>query len=52
MRSVIYAATRYGYYVQVIDGGEIVYEYTAGNHQKESQAVIDHSSPYAVRLDS
>lgn len=31
MQVVIYAATRYGYCVQVIDGGDIVYEYTAGN---------------------
>jgi hypothetical protein len=49
MRSVIYAATGCGYCVQVIDGGEVVYEYTAGNHQKESQAVIDPSSPRAVK---
>jgi len=50
MSSVIYAATRCGYSVQAIDGGEIVYEYTAGNHQKESQAVVDPRSPNAVNL--
>ncbi len=31
MQFVIYAATRCGYRVQVIDGGEIVHEYSAGN---------------------
>ncbi len=50
MRNVIYAATGHGYRVQVIDGGEVVYEYSAGNHQMESQAVIDPSSPHAVNL--
>jgi hypothetical protein len=49
MRNVIYAATGCGYCVQVIDGGDVIYEYTAGNHQKESQAVIDPSSPRAVK---
>ena len=44
MKTIRYAATRYGYCVQVIDDGEIVYEYTAGNCQTESQAVIDPSS--------
>lgn len=41
MKGVIYAATRYGYCVQVIDGGEVVYDYTAGNHQRESQTAVD-----------
>ena len=50
MRSVIYAATDCGYCVQVIDGGEIVHEYTAGNHQRESQTFVDRRSPQAVRL--
>jgi len=50
MQNVIYAATKFGYCVQVIDGGEIIYEYTAGIHQIESQTVIDPSSPQAVRL--
>ena len=49
MKSVIYAATGYGYCVQVIDGGEVVYEYTAGNHQKESQTFVDPCSPNAVK---
>ena len=39
MQTVIYAATKYGYSVQVVDGNGIDYEYTAGNHQLESQAV-------------
>jgi len=50
MRSVIHAATDQGYCVQVIDGGEVVYEYTAGNHQKESQTFVDPRSPNAVTL--
>lgn len=50
MRAVIYAATRSGYCVQVIDGGEVVYEYTAGNHQRESQTAVNPCSPNAVRL--
>ena len=50
MQNVIYAATGYGYCVQVIDGGEVVYDYSAGNHQMESQAFVDPRSPNAVRL--
>ena len=50
MRNVIYAATRCGYCVQVIDGGEVIYEYAAGNHQKESLAVVDPRSSNAVNL--
>ena len=50
MPSVIYAATRLGYCVQVVDRGEIAYEYTAGNHRMESQTVTDPRSPNAVRL--
>ncbi len=49
MQSVIYAATRYGYCVQVLDGGQVVYEYTAGNCWKESSSIIDPKSPHAVR---
>lgn len=50
MQNVIYAATGYGYCVQVVDGGEIIHEYTAGNHQQESQTLVDPRSPQAVRL--
>ena len=50
MNSVIYAATRHGYSVQAIDDGEVVYEYVAGNCQKESTAIIDSSSTHAVKL--
>ena len=49
MQTVSYAATRYGYCVQVIDGGKIVYEYSAGNCWKESPTVIDLNSRHAVR---
>jgi hypothetical protein len=48
MPSVLYAATRYGYCVQVIDGGQIVDEYSAGNCWQESSSVIDPSCPHAV----
>jgi hypothetical protein len=50
MPSVIYAATRLGYAVQVIDRGGIVYEYTAGNCGLESQVVVAPHSPNAVKL--
>ena len=49
MQSISYAATRYGYCVQVLDGGRVIYEYTAGNCWKESTTTIDPGSPYAVR---
>ena len=49
MQTVSYAATRYGYRVQVLDGGQVIYECSAGNCWKESPSVIDPGSPYAVR---
>ena len=49
MLSIIYAATRCGYCVQVLDGGQIVHEYSAGNCWKESTTTIDPKSPHAVR---
>ena len=50
MQNVIYAASAYGYCVQVIEGSEVAYEYTAGNHQGESQTYVDPGSPNAVPL--
>ena len=50
MEFVIYAATRYGYCVQVVDGDGVAYEYTAGNHALDSQATTDPRSPHAVGL--
>jgi hypothetical protein len=50
MQTVIYAATRFGYCVQVVDRSGVVYEYFAGNCQKESSAVIAPDSPGAVKL--
>jgi hypothetical protein len=50
MQNVIFAATVFGYCVQVIDGGKIVHEYTAGNCWNESQAVINPKSPGAAKL--
>ncbi len=50
MQVVIYAATRYGYCCQVIDGGKIAYEYSAGNCQQESQTIVAPRSRNAVRL--
>ena len=49
MQNVIYAATRYGYCVQVLAGGKVVHEYSAGNCWKESTTTIDPQSPHAVR---
>ena len=50
MQSVNYAATQYGYCVQVLDGGQVVHEYSAGNCWQESQTVIAPGSPNAVKL--
>jgi hypothetical protein len=50
MQTVIYAATKYGYSVQVVDGNGIAYEYTAGNHQLESQTVTAPRSRNSVKL--
>lgn len=50
MPNVIYAASRYGYCVQVIEGGEVVYECNEGNHPRESHTVINSCSPYAITL--
>ena len=50
MPSVIYAVTKLGYGVQVVDRGGIAFEYTAGNHRMESQTVVDPRSPNAVKL--
>jgi len=50
MKSVIYAASDCGYCVQVIDGGQTIYEYTAGNHQGDSQTFVNPRSPNSVRL--
>lgn len=49
MQTISYAATRWGYCVQVIENSRIVYEYTAGNCWKESTTVIDPDSSHAVR---
>lgn len=49
-QSVSYAATRFGYCVQVIDDGEVAYEYTAGNHQKDSAMAVAPGSPGAMTL--
>ena len=49
MPNVIYAATRFGYCVQVIDGGDIVYEYTAGNHQGNRKPMWTLVRPNAVK---
>ena len=48
MPHVIFAATAYGYCVQVIDSGKVVYEYAAGNCRTESQAVLNPDSPGVV----
>jgi hypothetical protein len=50
MHNVIYAATKFGYCIQVIDSGKIVHEYATGNCWNESQTVIDPKSPGAAKL--
>ena len=50
MQTVAFAATRFGYCVQVIQGFDVVYDYTAGNHRGESQTFVDPRSPNAVPL--
>jgi hypothetical protein len=50
MQSVIYAATRNGYRVQVMDGAAAVHEYSAGNCWQESQTTVAPRSLNAVRL--
>ena len=50
MQNVIYAATRCGYAVQVLDGSEVSSEYLAGNYQHDSQATTEPRFPNAVRL--
>ena len=50
MQNVIYAATRFGYCVQVLDGTAISYEYFAGNHSMESSTVTAPTSRNAVKL--
>ena len=50
MKTISYAATDRGYCVQVLDDGQTIYEYTAGNHQRESQTFVDPRSRNAVTL--
>lgn len=50
MQSVSYAATRWGYAVQVIESGQIVYEYSGGNCWKESTTTIDPGLGHTVPL--
>jgi hypothetical protein len=40
-RNLIYAATQFGYIVQVLDASEVLYEYSAGNCWQESQTFIE-----------
>lgn len=40
MPHVIFAASRWGYTVQVIDGGRIIHEYSAGNCWQDSPTVV------------
>ena len=47
-RNIIFAATRFGYIVQVLDAGDIAYEYSAGNCSQESQTFIEPGSLNAV----
>jgi hypothetical protein len=49
MQNIIFAATVFGYCVQVIKNAVVIYEYTAGNCWNESQAVIAPKSPGAAK---
>jgi hypothetical protein len=49
-RHIIYGACPYGYTAQVVQDGEIVDEYTAGNSPFDSQGYINPDSPGAVSL--
>jgi hypothetical protein len=50
-RSIVYAATQFGYAVQVIEDGLIIYEYTAGNCQWDSQTAVAPGSRGAMNLE-
>ena len=47
MNSIGYAANKWGYVVQICDDGQVVEEYHAGNHQRDSQLVVSPDSPNA-----
>ena len=48
MTHVIYAWNSRGYVVQVLKGDQVIEEYTAGNHLKESQSWVDPQSDNAA----
>jgi hypothetical protein len=41
MKHIIYAATEYGYTVQIIEGSEVKDEFNFGNHRKDSTVTLD-----------
>ena len=50
MQNVIYAATRYGYAVQVLDGSRFPTSIRRATTSRDSQATTVPGSPNAVRL--
>lgn len=50
MKTVSWGANKYGYTVQVWDGGQCVQDYSAGNNRHESSERISPDSPNAAPL--
>jgi hypothetical protein len=50
MKNIIWAYTKFGYTVQLLQNGQIVDEYFGGNHAKESTIVVEPTSPNALPL--
>jgi hypothetical protein len=49
-RHILYAATAYGYTVQLLAGNEVVEAYSFGNHANDSTASVPPHSPNALDI--
>lgn len=49
-KHILYAATAYGYTVQLLAGDEIVEEYSFGNHANDSTASVPLHDPAALGI--
>jgi hypothetical protein len=47
-KAVTWYANKYGYQVEVLERGQIIHEYFAGNHPHDSEEVLEPSDPLAV----
>jgi len=47
-KAVTWYVNRYGYHIEVIDGGQTIHEYFAGNHPHDSAEVLDAEDLLAV----